>query len=171
MLSLAPPIQISGSSLSRRSPGSAYWDANARGALFGITAATGRAEFARAALEAAAYQTRALVDAMRADLPSSEATPIVLRVDGGMAANDWMLQFLADMLGAPVERPDSLEATVRGAAYLAGLTAGICPPPDATAQSPALGRRFDPKMDAGTRERNYAAWQDAVARVLGRGKA
>ena len=151
--------------------GAPYWDANARGAFFGITAATGRAEFARAALEAAAYQTRALVDAMRADLSSSEATSIVLRVDGGMAANDWMLQFLADMLGAPVERPDSLEATVRGAAYLAGLTAGICPPPDAMAQSPALGRRFDPKMDAGTRERNYAEWQDAVARVLDRRKA
>ena len=151
--------------------GAPHWDAAARGALFGLTRGTGPRELARAALESVAYQTRDLLGAMRADWagasPTAEET--VLRVDGGMVASDWTMQFLADMLDAPVDRPAVLETTALGAAYLAGLAAGVCPEPAAFAQGWALQHRFLPGMAAGDRARRYAGWQDAVARTLSAG--
>ncbi len=144
--------------------GAPHWNAEARGALFGLTRATGPAELARAALESVAYQTRDLIEAMRADWSDSADT--VLRVDGGMVASDWTMQFLADMLAAPVDRPVVQETTALGAAYLAGRAAGLCPDPQAFAQSWALQRRFLPHMAAAERADRYAGWQDAVRRTL-----
>ncbi len=145
--------------------GAPHWDAEARGALFGLTRATGPAELARAALESVAYQTRDLIEAMHADWPDAGQT--VLRVDGGMAASDWAMQFLADLLAAPVDRPAGTETTALGAAYLAGLAAGICPPPGAFAATWALDRRFRPAMDAAERAARYTGWREAVRRTLG----
>ena len=144
--------------------GAPHWNAEARGALFGLTRATGRAELARAALESVAYQTRGLIEAMRADWSASADT--VLRVDGGMVASDWTMQFLADMLASPVDRPVVLETTALGAAYLAGCAAGVCPDPEAFSRSWALQRRFVPHMGAAERTQRYAGWQDAVRRTL-----
>ena len=146
--------------------GAPHWDPDARGALFGITRGTTPKEIARAALESVGYQTRDLLDAMRRDWPAASATDTVLRVDGGMVASDWTLQFLADILDAPVDRPAVLETTALGAAYLAGLYAGICPPPDDFAAKWRRERRFDPAMDEATRSRKLAGWQDAVRRVV-----
>jgi len=142
--------------------GAPYWDAEARGALFGLTRDVGRAEIVRAALEAACFQTRDLLTAMRAD----GADPKSLRVDGGMVANDWLMQRLADILGLPVERPKHIETTVRGAAALAGLAAGLYPSLDAIAQQWSLDRAFEPDLSADQRETLYAGWQDAVRRTL-----
>ena len=102
---------------------------------------------------------------MRRDWQSSGAET-VLRVDGGMVASDWMLQFLADILGAPVDRPKVLETTALGAAYLAGLAVGLCPPPESFGQSWQRDRRFTPALDAKTRDEKYAGWRDAVRRTL-----
>jgi glycerol kinase len=146
--------------------GAPHWDPHARGAIFGITRATGPKELARAALESVGYQTRDLIDAMRADWPGAAAADTVLRVDGGMVASDFTLQFLADILGAPVDRPVVLETTALGAAYLAGLAAGVCPPPTDFAATWERERRFDPAMDEATRVRKLAGWRDAVRRVL-----
>ena len=232
--------------------GAPHWDADARGALFGLTRNTGPREFARAALESVAFQTRDLIEAMQADWASDANT--VLRVDGGMVASDWTMQFLADMLAAPVDRPAVLETTALGAAYLAGmaarpcppptglwaapsavvqhhrpvrpvarsaglhgtpvayiaidpqygvgmvasdwtmqfladmlaapvdrpvvlettalgaaylagLAAGVCPAPEEFAKTWALQRRFEPKLDEATRARRYAGWQEAVRRT------
>jgi glycerol kinase len=143
--------------------GAPYWDAQARGALFGLTRNSGPAEIARAALEAVGYQTRDLLEAMRADWPAVADT--VLRVDGGMTASDVTMQFLADILGAPVDRPVVMETTALGAAYLAGLQAGLCPEPAGFASSWRLERRFQPAMDDATRSRKWAGWRDAVRRV------
>jgi glycerol kinase len=151
--------------------GAPHWDPEARGALFGLTRNTGPAELARAALESVAFQTRDLLAAMRADTGDAgfaAAGETVLRVDGGMVASDWAMRFLADMLAAPVDRPTVLETTARGAAYLAGLTAGLCPPPATMAGQWALERRFTPTMPEAERERRYAGWQDAVQRTLSR---
>lgn len=145
--------------------GAPYWDAEARGALYGLTRATGPKELARAALESVGCQTRDLLEAMRRDWQGAGAET-VLRVDGGMVASDWMLQFLADILGAPVDRPKVLETTALGAAYLAGLAAGLCPPPDEFAKSWQRERRFTPALDAPVREAKYAGWKDAVRRTL-----
>ncbi len=144
--------------------GAPHWDANARGALFGLTRNCGPAEIARAALESVGYQTRDLLDAMRADWPGAGDT--VLRVDGGMTASDVTMQFLADILGAPVDRPAVMETTALGAAYLAGYQAGVCPEPAGFAATWRLERRFQPAMDAATRARKWSGWQDAVRRVL-----
>ena len=144
--------------------GAPHWDAEARGALFGLTRATGPAELARAALESVAYQTRDLIEAMRADWAAGADT--VLRVDGGMVASDWTMQFLADMLAAPVDRPVVLETTALGAAYLAGCAAGVCPDPADFARAWALQRRFVPHMVETERADRYAGWQDAVRRTL-----
>lgn len=144
--------------------GAPHWDPNARGALFGLTRGTGPAEFARAALESVAYQTRDLIEAMQADWQGGGQT--VLRVDGGMAQSDWTMQFLADMLGAPVDRPEVTETTALGAAYLAGLAAGVCPKPGQFADDWRLERRFTPGMDEGSRSRRYAGWQRAVRNTL-----
>jgi glycerol kinase len=145
--------------------GAPHWDSEARGALFNLTRATGPAELARAALESVAYQTRDLLEAMRADW--GEGAETVLRVDGGMVASDWTMQFLADMLGAPVDRPVVAETTALGAAYLAGLAAGVCAPPEEFARGWALQRRFLPTMPPEVRESRYAGWRDAVRRTLG----
>ena len=142
--------------------GAPYWDAEARGALFGLTRDAGRAEIVRAALDACCFQTRDLLDAMRAD----GADPKSLRVDGGMVANDWLMQRLADLLGLPVERPRHIETTVRGAAALAGLAAGLYSSLDAIAAQWSLDRAFEPRISRDEREALYAGWQDAVARTL-----
>jgi len=146
--------------------GAPYWDAEARGALFGLTRATGPNEFARAALESVCFQTLDLVEAMRSDCGDMADT--VLRVDGGMVASDWTMQRLADILGAPIDRPTIGETTALGAAYLAGLQSGLYPEPDAFAARWALDRRFTAAMDDATRVRKIAAWKDAVARTLTR---
>ncbi|WP_298435473.1 glycerol kinase GlpK [uncultured Jannaschia sp.] len=144
--------------------GAPHWDPEARGAIFGLTRGSGPAEFARAALESVGYQTRDLLDAMRADKGGLGDT--VLRVDGGMSASDWSMQFLSDILGAPVDRPEVLETTALGAAWLAGMRAGVCPDQDGFAEGWALERRFEPKMAEADREDRYAGWSDAVQRTL-----
>lgn len=144
--------------------GAPYWNPDCRGAIYGLTRNTGPAEFARAALESVGLQTRDLLEAMRADWGAAGQN--VLRVDGGMAASDWTMQFLADILGAPVDRPVITETTALGAAYLAGLGAGICPPPAEFAAQWALDRRFTPAMDKTERARKLTRWQRAVAATL-----
>ncbi|WP_377505710.1 glycerol kinase GlpK [Octadecabacter sp. R77987] len=147
--------------------GAPHWDANARGAIYGLTRNSGPAEFARAALESVGFQTRDLLEAMHADWPDAGDAG-VLRVDGGMSASDWSMQFLSDIIGAPVDRPEVLETTALGAAWLAGMRAGVYPDQAGFAQSWALQRRFEPQMDSATRERRYAGWKDAVGRTLTR---
>ena len=144
--------------------GAPYWNAEARGALFGLTRATTKKELARAALEAVCYQTRDLLEAMQKDWGSAGET--ILRVDGGMTASDWTMQRLADILDAPVDRPKVLETTALGAAYLAGLQAGLLPPPEIFAASWKRDKRFAPKMAAKTREAKYAGWKEAVRKLL-----
>ncbi|MER9438865.1 glycerol kinase GlpK [Mesorhizobium sp. M0618] len=145
--------------------GAPHWDAEARGAIFGLTRNSGPAEFARAALEAVAYQTRDLLDAMRKDWKGASAKT-VLRVDGGMVASDWTMQRLADILDAPVDRPTILETTALGAAWLAGSKAGVWPDAKKFAKSWALERRFKPDMDGSVRAAKLAGWRDAVRRTL-----
>lgn len=149
--------------------GAPYWDAEARGAIFGLTRGTGPNELARAALEAVCFQTADLVDAMRRDWGTDGET--VMRVDGGMVASDWTMQRLADLLGAAVDRPNVLETTALGAAYLAGLHAGLYPEPDRVAETWALDRRFSPSMSQEERANRLAVWRDAVSRTLSRGPA
>jgi glycerol kinase len=146
--------------------GAPYWDAECRGAVYGLTRNTGPAEFAKAALDSVCYQTRDLMEAMRAD--GAAASETVLRVDGGMTASDWTMQRLADVLGAPVDRPQVLETTALGAAYLAGLKAGIYPAPAVLAKRWKRQRRFQPRLPGEAREAAYATWKDAVRRTLGR---
>lgn len=146
--------------------GAPHWDAQARGAMFGLTRNSGPAEFARAALESVCYQTRDLVEAMHADWPAAGQGGGVLRVDGGMVASDWTMQRLADILGMPVDRPCVLETTALGAAYLAGLDAGLLPEPDRFADRWRLERRFEPAMASAERDRKVAGWRDAVRRTL-----
>jgi len=131
--------------------GAPWWDAQARGALYGLTRKSGVAELARAALEAGA------------------GANTVLRVDGGMAASDVTMQFVADILATPVDRPLVMETTALGAAYLAGYAAGLCPDLPDFAAMWRCERRFEPGMDAMTRERKWAGWREAVARTLSRG--
>ncbi|MER9214406.1 glycerol kinase GlpK [Mesorhizobium sp. M0663] len=145
--------------------GAPHWDAEARGAIFGLTRNSGPAEFARAALESVAFQTRDLLDAMRKDWKGASAKT-VLRVDGGMVASDWTMQRLADILDAPVDRPTILETTALGAAWLAGSKAGVWPKAAEFARSWALERRFKPDMDASTRAAKLAGWRHAVRRTL-----
>jgi glycerol kinase len=145
--------------------GAPYWDATARGALFGLTRATGPRELAQAALEAVAFQTLDLVEAMRRDWAKGTGQT-VLRVDGGMVASDWTMQRLADILAAPVDRPDILETTALGAAWLAGRAAGVWPDMEAFARSWKRDRRFEPKMGDAERAKRIAAWRDAVSRTL-----
>ncbi|MEN8721152.1 MAG: glycerol kinase GlpK [Oceanococcaceae bacterium] len=144
--------------------GAPYWDPEARGALIGLTRASGFAEIARAALESVCYQTRDLVDAMSADA----VPPRTLRVDGGMVANDWLVQYLADTLRIPIERPAVLETTALGAAYFAGLTAGVYGSLDDIAAQWQCDSRLLPGREEQKMNRRYAGWQDAVQRVLTR---
>jgi glycerol kinase len=148
--------------------GAPYWQPEARGAMFGLTRATGPREVARAALESVCYQTRDLIEAMRRDWAASaqSAFKSVLRVDGGMVASDWTMQRLADILDAPVERPVVQETTALGAAWLAGHKAGVWPDAEGFARLWKLDRAFTPALPAAERERKYAGWQRAVAAVL-----
>ena len=146
--------------------GAPHWDSNVRGALFGLTRATGPKELARATLESVCFQTADLLAAMRADWPQANEAATVLRVDGGMVVSDWTMQRLADLLAAPVDRPEIKETTALGAAYLAGLSAGVFPAPEQFADSWRLERRFEPKMAEVDRVRKLAGWRSAVARVL-----
>jgi glycerol kinase len=146
--------------------GAPYWDPDARGAIFGLTRGTGPKELARAALESVCFQTADLVAAMQADWPQAQESATVLRVDGGMVASDWTMQRLADLLGAPVDRPEIKETTALGAAYLAGLSAGLYPDPERFADAWRLERRFVPAMEPATRKRKLAGWRDAVGRLL-----
>ncbi|MDF3430536.1 glycerol kinase GlpK, partial [Sulfitobacter sp. S46] len=148
--------------------GAPYWNAECRGAIYGLTRNSGPAELARAALESVGYQTRDLLEAMQADWaaqgqPGEIAT---LRVDGGMSASDWAMQFLSDVIGASVDRPDVLETTALGAAWLAGQRAGIYPDMEGFAREWALDRRFETQMDEAAREEKYGAWQRAVQATL-----
>jgi glycerol kinase len=146
--------------------GAPYWNPNVRGALFGLTRNTGPKELAKAALESVCYQTYDLWAAMRADWPDAAAAQTVLRVDGGMTASDWTMQRLADLLDAPVDRPVIQETTALGAAYLAGLSAGVFPEPSRFADNWRLEHRFKPAMSAETRARKLQGWKRAVAGVL-----
>ena len=143
--------------------GAPYWDPDARAAILGLTLDAGRAHIARATLESVGYQTRDLTTAMKAD---GAPAPAAIRVDGGMVANDWLCQFLADMLDVAVERPRVIETTALGAAYLAGLATGVYAGLDAVAYGWQCERRFEPRMNASTRAQLYAGWQKAVSRVL-----
>jgi glycerol kinase len=147
--------------------GAPYWDAECRGAVYGLTRGTGPAEMARAALESVCFQTRDLIEAMRGDWRAAAGAETVLRVDGGMTASDWTMQRLADMLGAPVDRPRVLETTALGAAYLAGWQAGIYGPPGTFAKRWKRQKRFEPVMTSDARESAYRVWKDAVRRTLG----
>jgi glycerol kinase len=144
--------------------GAPYWEAEARGAIFGLTRGTTNKELSRAALESVCYQTRDLLEAMQKDWGDTGNT--VLRVDGGMTASDWTMQSLSDILHAPVDRPKVLETTALGAAYLAGLQAGMLPPPDTFAKRWKRDKRFTAKMPHEVREAKYAGWKDAVRKLL-----
>ena len=145
--------------------GAPYWDPDARGALYGLTRNTGPAEISKATLESIGYQTRDLLQAMQADSAGLKETKMILRVDGGMTASLWAMQFLADILDSPVDRPQVLESTAIGAAYLAGLQQGICPAPEQFAKEWALDKRFEPNMELQVREQKYAGWLEAVRRT------
>jgi glycerol kinase len=144
--------------------GAPWWDANARGAIFGLTRGAGRAELARAALEAVCYQTSDLLDAMRRDWDGGHDP--VLRVDGGMAASDWTMQRLSDLVAMPVDRPRILETTALGAAWLAGSQAGVWPDADGFAKTWQLERRFEPTLPDAERRKRLAGWRAAVRRTL-----
>lgn len=145
--------------------GAPYWDAHARGAILGLTRGSGRDAIVTATLQAVAFQTHDLIDAMADD----GIAPSLIRVDGGMVANGWFLQFLADILDTPVERPQNVESTVLGAAYLAALQGGIIASLEDISALWQRDRLYEPRMTAGQRERLLAGWADAVARVRGGG--
>ncbi len=145
--------------------GAPYWNADCRGAIFGLTRNSGPNELARAALESVGYQTLDLIQAMRAD--GSADLGRVLRVDGGMTASDWTMQFLSDILDARVDRPTILETTALGVAWVAGHRAGVYPDQAGFAANWALDRSFHPQMDAATRARKREGWARAVKGTLG----
>ncbi|MCY1490875.1 Glycerol kinase [compost metagenome] len=142
--------------------GAPYWDPKARGAIFGLTRDTGIKEIVTAGLQSVCYQTCDLLEAMRQD---GAAAPSALRVDGGMVENNWVMQFLADILGVPVERPEVTETTALGVAYLAGLQAGLYADLEQIASHWHRQRRFVPRMAEAHRQKLYAGWLDAVTRV------
>jgi len=142
--------------------GAPYWNPDVRGAIFGLDLSTGPAELARAALESVCYQTHDLLHAMEDDGVALTS----LRVDGGMVANDWLCQFLADVLNLPVDRPRIMETTALGAAFLAGLGAGIYGSTDDLISTWRLERRFEPHICSDERKQLLAGWHDAVRRVL-----
>jgi glycerol kinase len=144
--------------------GAPYWDPKARGALLGLTRDTRVPHVVRASLEAVCYQTRDLLTAMQND----GAEISTLRVDGGMTANDWLLQFLSDMLNVRVDRPTCIETSALGAAYLAGLGAGLFDSLETLSKLWHLDRSFSPSMDLTRRERLYKGWLQAVDRILER---
>ena len=144
--------------------GAPYWDAECRGAIFGLTRNSGPKEFAKAALQSVGYQTRDLLIAMQEDMGA--ATQALLRVDGGMTASDWTMQFLADILGSAVDRPKVQETTALGAAWLAGSKAGVYPDQASFAKTWALDQRFEAQMPEATRDALYDGWKDAVRRTV-----
>ncbi|MFP1643009.1 glycerol kinase GlpK [Pontitalea aquivivens] len=144
--------------------GAPYWRPDCRGAIYGLTRNSGPAELARAALESVGFQTRDLLEAMRADWGGAGRG--VLRVDGGMARSDWAMQFLSDIIGAPVDRPRVTETTALGAAWLAGMHAGVYPGVGDFGRSWVLERRFEPGMDEQTRAARYARWGRAVQATM-----
>jgi len=150
--------------------GAPYWDAHCRGAIYGLTRNTGREEFAKAALESVGYQTRDLLEAMVADMASQKnmlpTEKTILRVDGGMAASSWTIQFLSDIVDSYVDRPQILETTALGVAWLAGMRHGFYPDQTHFAKEWALEQRFVPQMKAERRERLYQGWKEAVKRTL-----
>lgn len=141
--------------------GAPYWNPDARGAVFGLSRSTGPAEFVRAALESVCYQTHDLFTAMAAD----GINPSSLRIDGGMVANNWMAQFLADILNLPVDRPTIMETTALGAAYLAGLQAGMFGSLEELSQKCRMDVRFEPHITEQARKKLLDGWHDAVQRV------
>lgn len=145
--------------------GAPYWEPDTRGAIFGLTRNTGPKELSRAALEAVCYQTRDLIEAMRSDWQDG-FDEAILRVDGGMVASDWTMQFLANMLDAPIDRPSVLETTALGAAWLAGMKAGVWPDMDGFAQQWKLQKQFTPDMKEDERKRRYKAWKLAVQNTI-----
>jgi glycerol kinase len=145
--------------------GAPYWNAECRGAVFGLTRGSGPKEMARAALESVGFQTRDLLEAMHADWAATGTEP-TLRVDGGMTHSDWTMQFLADIIGAKVDRPVMRETTALGAAWLAGYRAGLYPDQAGFAANWALERTFEAKMGAVEREERYSAWKRAVAATM-----
>ena len=144
--------------------GAPYWNPGARGAIFGLSRGTTKKELARAALESVAFQTHDLLEAMKKDWPAAGDT--VLRVDGGMTASDYTMQALADVLAAPVDRPQVLETTALGAAYLAGLQVGLLPEPEVFAKRWRLQKRFVPKMKQAQRQAKIEGWQESVRKLL-----
>ncbi|WP_170364077.1 glycerol kinase GlpK [Ruegeria arenilitoris] len=144
--------------------GAPYWKPDCRGAMFGLTRNSGRAEIARATLESIAFQTRDLWHAMQGDW-GAEAD-VILRVDGGMSASDWAMQGLSDILGAPVDRPVMQETTALGAAWLAGMKAGVYPDQAGFADTWALDQRFEPILPEAEREAAYARWKRAVQATM-----
>ena len=145
--------------------GAPYWNAECRGAVFGLTRNSGPAELARAALESVGYQTRDLLEAMRDDW-AGLGDESVLRVDGGMSASDWAMQFLSDIIAAPVDRPQVLETTALGAAWLAGMHAGLYPQKEKFAEIWVLENQFVPSMHKDQRDAKYATWKKAVRATL-----
>ncbi|MEE8371222.1 MAG: FGGY-family carbohydrate kinase, partial [Sphingomonadales bacterium] len=143
--------------------GAPHWDAGARGAIYGLTLDSGPAVLARATLESVAYQTHDLIAAAMAD---GAERPALLRVDGGMVANNWFTQFLADLIGTPVDRPKNIETTAMGAAFLAGLGCGFYSELADVEKFWSLDRRFEPAMGSEEREQHLAGWRRAVARTL-----
>ena len=143
--------------------GAPYWNPDCRGAVFGLTRNSGPAEFARAALESVGFQTRDLLEAMKADAGEAGG---VLRVDGGMTVSDWTMQFLSDIIGAPVDRPEVKETTALGAAWLAGMRAGVYPDQAGFSKTWALETRFEPEMTEADRDARYARWKKAVAATM-----
>ena len=143
--------------------GAPYWDMYARGAIVGLTRGAGRNHLIRATLESLAYQSRDVLEVMHAD---SGIELQALRVDGGAAANDFLMQFQADILGAPVERPQIIETTALGAAYLAGLAVGFWPDRATIANHWKMERKFTPAMETTTRTHLYTGWKKAVKRAM-----
>lgn len=141
--------------------GAPYWDPEARGALFGLTRDTGIKELVTAGLESVCYQTKDLQKAMEAD----GQRPVNIRVDGGMTKNNWVLQKLADILGATIDRPSCVETTALGAAYLVALQAGVLESSESIANLWQLDKRFEAQLSKHERDRRYQGWQDAVSRV------
>ena len=144
--------------------GAPYWDADCRGAIYGLTRNSGPAEFSRAALESVAYQTRDLLEAMQRDIPEHLNT--TLRVDGGMASSNWAMQFLSDLLNAPIDRPVITETTALGAAWLAGMRAGLYGDQQSFSANWLLEKRFYADMSDKTRASLYDGWKDAIERTL-----
>jgi glycerol kinase len=145
--------------------GAPYWNPDCRGAVFGLTRNSGAAELAKAALESVGYQTRDLLEAMAADWQTTGLQP-TLRVDGGMSASDWAMQFLSDIIAAPVDRPVNHETTALGVAWLAGMRAGVYPDQSGFAAAWARETQFTPVMQATQRDAKYAAWKRAVKATL-----